>query len=470
MEHGTPVGPSLQPYPSSLGEGEVGRAAPGPRGRRLLGSISEVRRDRIGFITHAQRDFGDVVHFRMGGRHLFLVSSPEPARHVLLTHQSNYRIGLGLEEARPLLGGGLLTADGEPWATMRRRLHGAFDREGLAAFGAAIVASTDARIRKWRDGETIELTRETPRLALDILGRTLLRADLASRADLIASAVHLFGQWSLARMASLVKLPLGWPGRRSRAASRAVRELEVVIAELVAERRRLGPSPGPPDTLDLLLAGEPPLSERQIRDEVATLLVAGHETTACGLLWTLAELAARPALAAEVADEVTRVLGDEAPTTADLSRLPLTGAVVDEVLRLYPPVWMLPRRAIAADMIGGHPVPAGAEVLISVFGIQRHPRHWPEPDELRPERFLVPGSDRPDNAYLPFGWGPRACLGRAFGRLEMVLATARLAQQVELSAPSPWPVGFEALLTLQPAQPVTVRVRHREKVRVEVAC
>lgn len=462
MELGTPLRPSIQTLAASAGEDEPRRAAPGPRGRRLLGSLAEVRRDRIAFITHAQRDFGDVVHFRMGGRQLFLISSPEPARQVLLTNHRNYRIGPGLEEARPLLGGGLLTADGEPWATMRRRLHSAFDREGLTAFGAAVVVATDERVRTWRDGETIDLTLETPRLALDVFGRTLLRADLGARADCIADSVHRFGQWSLARMASWVKLPLGWPGPRSRGARRAVRDLERVIAELVAARRAEAPRPGPPDTLDLLLAGDPPLTETQIRDEVATLLVAGHETTACGLLWTMAELAARPLLAARVAAEVAQELGDEPPTTADLARLPLTAAVVDEVLRLYPPVWMLPRRALQADAVAGYAIPAGAEVLISVYGLQRHPDHWPEPDELRPERFLLaPGADRPDHAYLPFGWGPRACLGRAFGRLELVLATARLAQLVELTAPAPWPVGLEALLTLQPARSVHVRVRHR---------
>lgn len=452
---------SLQ-VPAAVAEPErTGRAAPGPRGRRQLGSLLEVRRDRIEFVTRCRREFGDVVHFRMGGRHLFLISSPEAARQVLVTEARHFTIGPGLEEARPLLGSGLLTADGAPWATMRRRLHGAFDRSGLAAFGAAVVAAADARIATWSAGQTIDLSRETPRLALDILGRTLVRGDLAARADTIATAVHHFGQWSMARMASLLKLPIGWPGPRSRRARRAVQALEGVIAELLAERRGQNPA-AVPDIVDILLAGEPALSDRQVRDELATMLVAGHETTACGLFWILAELAARPAVAEVLRAEIGAVLGGAPPTSDDLSRLPALTAFVDEVLRLYPPVWLLPRRAAAATVVSGFAVPLGADVLISVFGLHRHPDHWPQPDELRPERFRSATELRPEQAYLPFGWGARACLGRAYGRLELVLASARLLQRVVFSAPNPWPVGFEALLTLQPDRPVTVRVSFPE--------
>ena len=436
----------------------VKRVAPGPRGRRLLGSLLDVRRDPLRFVLRITREHGDVVYFRMGRRHLFLLNHPDHFRHVLHDNPDNYRKGLGLSHARSLFGDGLLTSDGELWATQRHRLQQAFGRDRLEGYAESMVDASEAMLERWASEEpgSLDIPAEMARLTLDILERTLLRLDLGRVADQLVTRFDIVTRWAMRRMVAPIEIPPGFPTPSNLRARRALRTLDALVFEWIAARRGQGGEIG--DVLDLLLAATPPIGEQQIRDEMMTLLVAGHETGAAALAWTWYLLARHPEARRRLQGELQVVLGGRRPTLADMRRLPVTRMVIEESLRLYPPVWMLPRRAVDRDEIGGYDVPAGSEVLLSVYSMHRHRSFWQAPEDFRPERFAPGhGASRLSHSYLPFGSGPRACLGRFFGMLELQLVVATMAQRVVLRPLSDDPVEAEPLLTLRPRHGLRMR-------------
>jgi enediyne biosynthesis protein E7 len=427
---------------------------PGPRGLRLLGSLFDVRRDPLGFALGMTRRYGDVVEFRIGRRRLFLFNHPEAFRAVLRDNPERYAKGIGLTEARPLLGDGLLTGDGPAWAARRQQLHALFQPDRLEHFAAAVAAATGDWIERRREtsgtGEALDFAEEMTGLTLDILGRTLLRVDLRAAAAL-ADDFDGVQRWAIRRMTSPWAPSLAWPTPANRRVSRALARFDGTVESWVAARRAAAPADtaAEPDALDLLLAGPAEPTARELRDEILTLLLAGHETGSAALGWTAYLLARHPATGERLAAESDEVLGGRAPVLADLQRLPYAKAVLQESMRLFPPVWMLPRRAKEDGEVAGVPVPAGADVLLCPYALHRHPQFWEDPEEFRPERFTA-GRAPAAGAYLPFGHGPRACLGSGFAMMETTLVLALLAGRFRFrlaagAAPVP-----EPLLSLKP--------------------
>lgn len=431
------------------------RTAPGPRGRRLLGSLLEVRRDRLRFVTDAAREYGDLVCFRMGPKRLYLINQPNYARHVLCDRASTYEKGLGLAEARPLLGKGLLTSEGDLWAAQRRVLQAAFHAGRIEDYCRSMVSAASERIETWGRtdrAEAIDVAQAMAHLALDILGRTLLRVDLKERAADISEDLAVLTQWAMSRMASLLPLPLFAPTRRNLRARRSLRRLGALVESIMR-----GSGRGGGDLLSILATqratnGARPADDKQMRDELMTMLLAGHETTAATLAWTWYELARNPKAARRVEAEVDEVLRGRAATAEDVARLAYTRAVVDEVLRLYPPVWLLPRRARVDDVIDGYAIPARSDVLVCLYTLQRHPAFWDDADAFDPSRFSAgPGTARHNNSYVPFGAGPRTCLGGRFGMCEVILVVATIAQRYRLELAPGACVEARASLTLHPS-------------------
>lgn len=430
------------------------REAPGPRGRRLLGSLMDVRRDRLRFVSEAARAYGDLVCFHMGSKRLYLINGPHHAQHVLSDRASNYEKGLGLAEAAPLLGNGLLTSDGDLWAAQRRMMQSAFRAGRVDEYCDSIVSAAAEHLERWRrsvDEKSVDVAREMVHITLNIIGRTLFCVDLKDRATEISDDLNVLTSWAMSRMASLLPLPLSAPTPRNIRVRRSLRRLEALVEKMIRER-----DPEGRNLLSIIGAqmdanGSRQADRKQMRDEVMTLLLAGHETTAATLSWTWYELARNPETGRRVCAEVDEVLAGRKATAEDVPQLIYTRAVVDEVLRLHPPVWLLPRRAKGDDVIDGYHIPARSDVLICLYTIQRHPSFWEQADAFHPERFGAGvGDARRNCSYMPFGAGPRTCIGGRLGMTEVLLVVATIAQSYSLELAPEAAVESQASLTLHP--------------------
>lgn len=444
------------------------RVPPGPRGRRLIGSLLEVRRDRLKFVMQATAEYGDLICFRMGPKRLYLLNHPDHARHVLCDNVANYRKGLGLDEAKPLLGKGLLTSDGELWTSQRRLMQAAFNNKRMDEFGDLMVDAAQSTIERWRQrapGEQVDLAREMVYLTIDVLGSTLFRLDLTERAETISRDLSVLTRWAMSRMTSLWRLPMRVPTPRNLRARAALNRLESTVEEIIQEHQSIAGTED--DGLLSLLVDQNSESggsvkSKQMRDELMTMLLAGHETTAATLAWTWYLLAKHPEAERRLHAEVDHVLAGRRATLSDLPRLVYTKMVVSETLRLYPPVWLLPRKAIDTDRLGQHLIPANSDVLVCVYTIHRHPQFWDDAEHFDPQRFAPDKNPERDScAYLPFGVGPRTCLGSRFGLMEVMLTVATIAQRFSLRLAGDREVEPEASLTLHPRRGVPMSLQER---------
>ncbi len=380
-------------------------------------------------------------------------------------------------------GQGLLTSNNPVWREHRRVLQPAFHPDALPTV-AGHTAQAAARLLdrlEVGDGGIVDIDAEVMTLALEVVGDSLFGHELGPVADRLAAATLT----ALGEVVSLARMPLrapGWiptPGNRRMA--RSLAELDAAVAAILAQRNAQGPS-DPPDMLDLLLASD--LDQLAVRDEIVTFLVAGHETVASALTWALVELGGHPDVADRVAAEAEEVLSGRIPrkdagtgsgATAepvidlpDLARLQVARAVIDEAMRLHPPAWLITRSTTADMELGGSHVPAGSLVILSPWIVHRHPSVWDSPEEFRPDRFLSTasgsggraGAPGPRSAYIPFGAGPRMCIGRDFAYAEAVLSLAMICRAVRL-APSGPPVRALPLVTIRPDRPALMRVSHR---------
>ena len=435
------------------------RRPPGPHGHALLGSLLEVRRDRIRFVTRSVETYGDIVGFRMPHRNLVLLRHPDHIRHVLCENPGNYRKGLGLRDATDLLGDGLLTSDGDLWASRRRILQTAFQRDRLQSYHASISEAAFSLADRWEraaiSGTVLDAGGEFAIATLRIATRTLFETKLddGTLAE-IAADLDIAGQMAMARMTAFVPLPRWLPTRANLRTAAAIRRLESHVDGIARGYDAGRHAPG--SMLRKLIEGVAAETDprRAVRNEILTFLLAGHETTAATLTWALYLLARNR--------DCLETLRQEVDQIEDASKLAYTRMAIDETMRLYPPVWMLPRRSVADDCIGGYDVPAGSDVLISLYSLHRHPNFWPDPERFEPGRFAASG--RPGSgAYLPFGSGPRTCVGASLGLLEAVILLATVVARCEFQLASEQEVECEASLSLRPKNGLRILVQRRVK-------
>jgi cytochrome P450 len=448
----------------SAGRAAEHRSAPGPRGHLLLGALLDVWRDRLGLMTGVTEDFGDVVRFKMGPKTLYFFNHPDHAKHVLADNSANYRKGIGLIQAKRVLGDGLLTSEGELWKRHRRLIQPSFHRDRLTGFAEVVVDEARAMLTRWRAGAgEVNVVREMTDLTLGVLGRTLLSTELGSH-EALGDAFEVAQDQAMFEMVTLGVVPHWLPTPRNHRFRDARAHLESLVADMVAGRESQDGGRGD-DMLGRLLDNyrdEPDaaLKWRRLRDELITILLAGHETTASTLSWTWYQMHRNPDVAQRVHAEALATLGDRDPVYEDLHRLQYTSNVVQEAMRLYPPVWILPRRAIGADVIDGYEVPAGADVLICPYTLHRHPEFWADAEVFDPDRFAGDVAvSRHRYAYIPFGAGPRFCVGNNLGMLEAVLVAAMVAREFRLDIRPGYEVVAEPMLSLRArgGLPMTVR-------------
>jgi cytochrome P450 len=428
---------------------------PGPPLRATPQLLRLMVADRLGMLTFAAARYGDASRLRVGPKTMFVFNEPSLIKHVLVDNATKYRKGVGLAQAKRVLGDGLLTSEGERWAAQRKVLQPAFQAKRIAE-QADLVAAEAAdwvdRLSAQAGQGVLDVTAEMTKLTLGVLGQTLLDADLHGFAG-IGHSFEAVQDQAMFEMVSLGLVPLWLPLPKQLRFRKAQRRLAEVVDALIADRARRG-EPDGDDALSRLLAAlqsEPAEVRRQRgHEQLTTLLLAGHETTASTLSWAFHLLDEHPQVARRMREEAISVLGSRRPCYDDLTRLPYTTMVLEEVMRLYPPVWILPRAAEVDDEVDGHLIPAGSDVIVSPYLMHRNPRYWPDPERFVPERFnRARTSERPRYSYLPFGAGPRVCIGSSLAMMEAVFVLTSVVRQVELRKLPGRPVVPEPMLSLR---------------------
>ena len=441
---------------------------PGPSGMNVLRYWALTMHDPLAAYGALRREYGDAVRIPLGrNRSFFLLDRPEYAEHVLVRHQDRYVKGFGYLPLQAFIGDGLFTAEGAVWQRHRGLVQPVFSHRHVQSFAPAIVDATRRRVAQWAPGSLIELVAEMRTLTMDVIGRVLFGTDLSGDAELVGRAETRLQSSMALRAAAIFRTPLS-PERFRSVATRIVpglghasQSLESVITRII-DTRICAPHDEPSDLLDVLLGvgqNEQPLSDAEIRNEVLTFVVTGHESLNITLTFTLALLSQNPVAYERVIAEVDDVLGGRDPEASDGDALPWTQAVVSEVLRLYPPAYHVNRDAMQDDDISGIPVTAGDTIGISPYLLHRHPEFWSDPERFDPQRFLPDSaSTRPRYAYLPFGGGRRICLGAGLAQLELTLVLAVLSQSLRLDLMPTAPLRARADATLHPVGPVVARV------------
>jgi cytochrome P450 len=425
-----------------------------------------MRADPLAFVSRLRREFGDVVCVRMGPLRVFMVFHPEGVKHVLQDNHRNYVKGPLIARARVLIGDGLFTSEGDLWRRQRRLAQPAFHHERLAGLVDVITRLTGEHLHRWHPVGSSpplrDIAAEMSTLTLTIAGITLFGENLEGEAAAAGRALRVALEFTGQRIMSYLAVPLAIPTARNLAFRRAVRILDDVVYDIIASRQRSRSDAG--DLLSMLLAARDEetgagMTRRQLRDEVMTFFLAGHETTAVTLAWTWYLLARHPAIEARLREESVAGLGTGSPTYADLPHLRFTRMVIQEAMRLYPPVWGIGRQALEEDTIGGYRVPRGGIVNLSPYVTHRHPDVWNEPERFDPERFdPARAASRHRFAYFPFGGGPRLCIGEAFALMEAQVIVAMVAGRYRLRPRGGYAAEPEVHLTLRPrgGMPMTI--------------
>lgn len=459
IDHHQPGG-ATQPRP--------GVRPPGPRGLPVVGVLPRLRSDPLGLFLDAAHRFGDVVHVKAAAYQGYLLSAPADIKHVLLDNARNYRKSRLYERLKENLGEGLVTSEGDFWLRQRRLAQPAFHRQRLAGMVDTMVSEIDRTLDEWQGvagrGEIVDLVPMMMDLTQRIIVRTMFSADLGAAGDVLKRTWPVVNE-RIGETLWATRLEHSLPTPANRRFHRAVRELDAVVYSIIEERRRSAADQ--PDLLSMLLSARDEdtgehMTDRQLRDEVMTILLAGHETTALALSWTYFLLAGRQDVEERLAHEAGQVIAGR-PGFADTERLVYTRMVLQEALRLYPPAWGVSRVAVADDQIAGYRLPAGSIVYVVPFVLHRRPHLWPEPERFDPERFSAGEiAKRERFAYLPFGGGPRQCIGQQFAMVEALLTLAMVSRRYQVQLVPGQVITPRPLITLRPAPGIRARLIARQ--------
>jgi len=427
------------------------------------GHLRTLLRDPLGFHLRARERFGDVLRFRIGPVLIHFLYHPDHVRRVLYDNPKNYLRGWHYRLVGRLFGDNLVASEGAVWLRQRRLAHPAFLRQRLAGYANVMVDATSQLLSRWGvdavAGKAVEIGPEMSRLALAIASRTLFDRDVSHEADRVGKMFSDVGRYLEARFnRPFTTLPSWVPTATNRRFKQAVGTLNELVLALIRERRAEGRDHG--DLLSMLMqardeeTGES-MTDDQLRSESLTFLIAGHETSATALTWTWYLLATHASILHWARTEVERVLGKRVLTFADVAHLNTTRTVIEESMRLYPPIWALVRHVVADDEIGGFHIPRGSMIVLVPFVTHRHPGVWPEPDKFDPERFAsAQNAQGPKGAYFPFLGGPHQCIGNEFAMIEMQLIVAMVLQHFDLELGPDQAIVPRPSITLRPSGPL----------------
>lgn len=441
---------------------------PGPRQIFPLSGLLSYRKGPLPFFQNLAAQFGDLSYFRLGPQEAFFLNHPDYIKDVLVTNHASFHKGLALQRAKRLLGAGLLTSEDEVHRRQRRLAQPAFHRWRIASYARVMTAYGSQTCARWRDGDTLDMSAEMMQLTLGIVGKTLFDADVVSDAQEVGEAMtvvmDLFNTITIPFFELIQKLPLPQLRRFDTAKAR----LDAIIYRLIEQRRLAGEDRG--DLLSMLLLAQDTevdgggMTDEQLRDELMTIFLAGHETTANALTWTWYLLSQNPEAEARLHEEIDRVLEGRLPDFDDVAKLKYTEMVLAESMRLYPPAWALGRLAMEDFEIGGYVVPRKSLVLMSQFVMHRDPRYFADPLKFDPDRWTTEAREsRPQFSYFPFGGGPRRCIGEGFAWMEGILLIATIARQWQMRLVPNHPVVLKPVITLRPKYGMRMTVIRRQQ-------
>lgn len=442
-------------------------AIPTIPGLPVIGNLPAFNRDRLGLYIRIHNQFGDIGAFHLGSRRVVMLYAPTYIQAVLIEHDyEHFEKSQALRRfLRPLLGAGLLTADRLVHRSQRAVVGPAFQHRNISGYADTMVAHTERLQQSWSTDMIVDINREMSRLTLGIAGTTLFGANVLDDADDLGQALTTALQHLNAQVGAFIPLPLEWPTPRNRRFKRALDRLDAAVYHMIRERRHSAAQHH--DLLSMLLQMQDAdtghgLTDQQVRDEVMTFFLAGHETTANALTWTWYLLTQHPTVYAQVRDEVDRTLAGRSPTFADLPQLPYTLQVLKEALRLYPPAHAVAREVARPLELGPYYLPAGVILGISMYVLHRNPTYFPDPERFDPERFTPEAERRlPAYVYLPFSTGPRNCIGNQFAMMEGHLLLATLLQRVTFELLPGQQIVPEPLISLRPRNGIRMVVRRR---------
>ncbi|WP_134672391.1 cytochrome P450 [Halorussus marinus] len=440
-----------------------GETPPGPDGLPLVGNQLAYVRDPYDFMTRTAREYGDIAHWEDPGGPVYQLNHPEYIERVLVQNNQNYVKGEQFQRTLgPVTGNGILNSEGEVWRRNRHRIQPAFHPDRIRNYAEMMTDETEALLGDWADGETRPVHEDMMSVTLRIVARALFGVDIDEHVDTIGSALEEF--MVATESLSNVVLPPGVPTPSRRRIRRARERLDRVVTEMIAKRRE---DPGEDDVISMLLSATgddgTAMSDDQIRDEVTTLLLAGHETTALSLTLTMYALSQHPEVERQLVAELDSVLDGRTPTMADLSELTYTERVVKESMRLYPPVPGIVREPVKPDVIGGYEIPTGATVRMHQWVVHRDPRWYDDPLAFDPDRWTDGFEESlPKLAYFPFAAGPRRCIGDRFALLEARLLLATVYQRYHLELVPGTDLDLMATVTARPKHEIPMTVHRRE--------
>ncbi|MCC6616761.1 MAG: cytochrome P450 [Anaerolineae bacterium] len=444
----------------------------GLKGHFLLGNLPEFSADTLAFMLK-MREYGDVVKLRFGPFPAYVLNHPDVVHDVLVTNaDKHYKSSVTKNVLEPVLGNGIFTSDGEFWRRQRKLVQPAFHTKRIGAYADIITRYAERMLAGWQPGTRLAGDDEMTHLTMRIISKALFDADVASDVDLIGEAIAVVLKNTDERFNQLPTIPYWVPNRINRQLRANIAKLDTLIQRFIDERRASGEDNG--DLLSMLLAAQDDdgavMTDKQVRDEALTLFGAGHETTAVALTWTWYLLSQHPEVEAKLHEELATVLNGRTPTLDDLPKLKYTEMVLKESMRLYPPAWGTTREVIAPTQLGEYALNKGDTVFINIYGMQRDERFFTSALTFDPERFS-PEREKsiPRHAYIPFGNGPRVCVGNAFAMMEAKLVLATVAQHFRLELAPGQIVQPQRMFTLRPKYGMDMVVRARAAERVAAA-
>jgi len=442
-----------------------------------IGSAKYFAEDPLALFERSVPKYGDVFrldsvffHFMPDFDYFICIAHPDMVKHVMQDNNRNYVKSFAYRVLENLVGKGLLTSEGDFWRKQRRLMQPTFHKERLSSFGQIMTDGCEEVLARWRTlpkGSEVNVSKDMMAMTLKVVCRAMFSTDVGQAMEVVSSEFDVANELMNDRIVKPYGFPLWIPTQRNRREKRSYAAIKAVVADIIEQRKKA--TGRHDDLLAMLMETEDAdtgerMTDQQVQDEVITMFLAGHETTAVALSWLFLALDENPEVEQRTAQEAGEVLGGRIPSLADLRHLAYTRMVIDETLRLYPPAWLIGRHAVEEDVIGGFCIPSKTNCLIPVYHIHRDKRFWENPEQFIPERFSPEKSEKRHKfVYFPFGGGPRQCIGNSFALMEMQLSVAMILQEFKLVKPEELEIEKEPLITMRQTPHLRMRLYKRGK-------